>query len=645
MSARGERDRELGLFRSITRRDNLHGMGSASVGALASPRPGFAGKDEAGPASGADDYPPARTGMRGNHPGSLEVTHERTWNDRQWRDPRTLDESYDLVVVGGGISGLAAAYYYRRATGENARILILDNHDDFGGHAKRNEFRHSGRTHVALGGSVFLEYPSYSEVARDLLRDLGVNIETLLEKQDRNFIYAPLALKSGVYFDASTYGRDVTITGDVLPLARTGADGVPVLAHHVEAMPLSASARRELTRFLTERTDYLSDIPDAEKPVVLRKISYQDFLIKHVGLSEEAAQIFHRFPQPYYGLGTDAQPAYDGLMFGMPGLRGLGQWGSALEEQLGDFSIGMTGALFADGNASVARLLTRALVPEVAAGSTMQDVITAQFDYARLDRPESTVRIRLSSTAVHVDPLPGDEGSDVTYVRGGNAYRVRTRNCVLACYNTMIPSLCPGLPEEQKQALQYGQKSPVVASNVLLREGAVLERVGASSFYSPGRLHGIVYAHGRTLGRYESGWNPAEPVAVQLLGALAPGTAGLTEREQYIEGRQLLLDMSFQDFEREIRTHLGGMFGEAGFDAARDILAITVNRWPYGYAYERNSLFDPDWPEGQAPNEIGRRRFGRISIANSDAGYHPYVDGAIDQAHRAVQELVEAGLV
>ena len=594
MSTREKRDRELGLFRSITRRDVLHGMSAAFVGALASPWFGCAGKDETVPASGAGDYPPARTGMRGSHPGSFEVAHERAWNDRQWRDPRVLDESYDLVVVGGGISGLAAAYYYRGAAGKNARILILDNHDDFGGHAKRNEFRHQGKTHVVLGGSVFLEYPDYSEVTYDLLRELGVDIETLVEKQDPNFIYAPLELKSGVYFDASTYGRDVTLTGDLLPLGRTGVDGVPALAHHVDAMPLTASARRELTSFLTERTDYLSNVPDSEKPAVLRKISYQDFLIKRAGLSEEAAQIFQRFPQPYYGLGTDAQSTYDCLTFGMPGLRGLGAWGIALEEQLDNSSSGMVGALFADGNASVARLLTRNLVPGVASGSTMQDVITARFDYARLDRPESSVRIRLSSTAVHVDTLPDDEGSDVTYVRGDEACRVRARNCVLACYNTMIPSLCPTLPEEQKQALLYGQKIPLVASNVLLREGAVLERVGASSFYSPGRLHGIVYAQGRALGRYESGWNPEEPVAVQLLGALAPGTPGLTGREQFIEGRHLLLNMSFQDFEREIRTHLAGMFGEAGFDPARDILAITVNRWPHGYAYEHNRLFDPE---------------------------------------------------
>jgi spermidine dehydrogenase len=411
-------------------------------------------------------------------------------------------------------------------------------------------------------------------------------------------------------------------------------------------MPLSASARRELLRFLTERTDYLPEIPDAEKLAALDRISYQDFLTQRAGLSAEAAQFFQRFPQSMWGVGTDATSTRSGVMFGMPGLRGLGGFGAEMERAFADLSDGMMpGAIFADGNASIARLLTRELVPSLAPGRGMENIVPARFDYAQLDRADAAVRIRLSSIAVHVDPLANDAGVEVTYLRGGKDYRVRARNCVLAGYHSMIPSLCPTLPETQKQALRYGEKTPLMSSNVLLRSGRFLQRSGVGAFYAPGRMHAQGWALGRCMGRYQSGWNPDDAMVLQLFGSTIDGPLGASMREQYRAGRRRMLAMSFEDFEREIRIHLGGMLGGAGFDPARDILAITVNRWPHGYAYEHNSLFDPDWPEGQAPNEIGRRRFGRIAIANSDAAWSAYVDGAIDQAHRAVGELVKAGLV
>jgi spermidine dehydrogenase len=212
----------------------------------------------------------------------------------------------------------------------------------------------------------------------------------------------------------------------------------------------------------------------------------------------------------------------------------------------------------------------------------------------------------------------------------------------------VIPYLCPTLPKPQKEALRYGERAPMVSSTVLLREGRIFERTGAGAFYSPGRLHGLAFALGRCVGRYQEGWDPAQPVVLYMMGSTVPMAApirGATEREQFREGRRRLYAMSFTDFEREIREHLAGMLGATGFEPARDILAITVNRWPHGYAYSPNPLFDPEWPEGQAPNEIARRRFGRIAIANTDAAYFADVGAGADEAHRAVRELGEAGLI
>jgi len=329
----------------------------------------------------------------------------------------------------------------------------------------------------------------------------------------------------------------------------------------------------------------------------------------------------------------------------MPGFRGLGGFGRAAEADLAGYPLEeIPGAYFPDGNASIPRLLVRTLIPTVAPGGSMEDVVAARFDYARLDEPDSSVRIRLNSTAVRVE-AQGERGVAVTYVRGGRAQRVRARNCVLACNNAMIPYLCPQLPEQQREALRFGVRCPLISTNVLLRDGRALERLGAAGFYCAGRMHSMVFAFGRSLGRYRYAWNPAEPVVLHMIATLAQPGTGVPPRDQYRRGQRRLYEMPFADLEREIRQHLAGMLGGAGFEPARDILAITVNRWPHGYAYGPMHLFDPDYAEGQAPHEIGRRRFGRIAIANSDAGGRALVDGAIDQAHRAVGELAKAQLI
>jgi len=640
---RTNRDRELGLFRPITRRDLLHGAGLAVVGSMTAPLAALSKEEEFEPERAADYYPPARTGLRGDHPGSYEVAHRRAWRGKKWQNPTDIDESYDLIVVGGGISGLAAAHFYRAAH-KDARILILDNHEDFGGCAIRNEFQHAGERYLANGGSVYLEYGDYSDITLGLLGEVGIDIERLIENQGPDSsLTRPFGMESGVYFDSEHFGRDQLMTGPLVPFTGTGPDGEYHWVKRVGDLPISAAAQGQLKRFLTQRTDYLADVPDAQKMEALSKISYHDFLVKHAGLPEEAARIYQRYTAPLFSAGTDAVPALDGLYLGMPGLRGLGDFGRAMEAELqkaADNATGPGGAYFPDGNSTLPRLQVLKLIPGVSSAKNQEEVATARFDYARLDAAGSPVRLRLNSTAVHVDS--GDGGVAVTYVRGGRAYRARARDCVLACYNEMIPYLCPQLPEAQKEALDYGTKAPLVSTNVLLQNGKALEKVGAAGFYAPGRFHSAIFGYGLSLGDHHQDWNPNKPMVLHMIAGPGSEIASGSARERYREGRELLEGMSFTDYEREIREHLAGMLGGGGFDPARDIQAITVNRWPHGYTYERNSLYDPEWPEGQAPWEIGRQRFGRIAIASADAGGSALINVAIDQAHRAVTELVQS---
>ena len=635
-------DRELGMFRNISRRDFIHGAGIAALGlGLGCGKSGEPRLPDLTTGDGPH-YPPTLTGLRGSHEGSYEVAHQLAREGRQFEPGEALDEEYDLVVVGGGISGLAAAWFYRRRFGNAARILILDNHDDFGGHAKRNEFHQGGPMRLTWGGVFNLEYPYFSEQVLALLDELGVDLDRLRERDDFNY-GDDGELGQATWFDAETYGRDALLPG----FAPRHGHFDRALAT-IDALPLSEESRESLRRFYTARTDVLAGRSPEERKAYLKQISYTDFVRRHGGLTEEAAEIFVNATHGYAGVGADSLSAAECEGAGLPMLHLLGH------EPEVTGSIGGDVAHFPDGNASIARLLVRGLIPSVVAGpgtdapeaalAGMDSIVTAELDYSRLDRPDSPVRLRLGSTVVRVAPedggREGDGGVAVSFVRGGRTFRVRGRHCVLACYHSIIPHLCPSLPEEQKTALAYQVKRPLLVTNVLLRSSEAADRLGISGAYCPGRLHGATWlVKGVELGEYRHGWDDPAAAVMQFWGSIAPVAKGLDVRSQHRSSRMRLLTMTFEEFEREVRTVLDGMLGPAGFRAADDVLAITVNRWPHGYSYEYLDLWDPEWAPGQAPHEIARRPFGPIVFANSDAGATAYTHVAIDEAWRAVHEL------
>jgi spermidine dehydrogenase len=342
-----------------------------------------------------------------------------------------------------------------------------------------------------------------------------------------------------------------------------------------------------------------------------------------------------------YGVGIESVSIMEALGFGAPGLYALGLPDSVTQPEETQDPNQYRYPMFPDGNASVARLLVRKLIPEVAPGNSMQDVVTARFDYSQLDRDSSPVRVRLNSTVVNVANRD-DDAVDVSYVSNGRALKVRGKHCILAGYNGMVPHLCPELPKAQKENLAYGVKVPFIWANVLLKTGDAVRQGGASVYQAPGSFFELVaYAPPVTLGNYEASAGPDEPMLMFMGHMPAPkGDGSQTARDLYRLGRHRLLTTSFSDYEQAIRQQLTGMFGGYGFDADRDIQAITVNRWSHGYAYEYMELYDPQWEEGQAPHELGRKPIGRISIANSDSEAYAYVQAAIDAAVRAVGEVV-----
>jgi spermidine dehydrogenase len=377
-------------------------------------------------------------------------------------------------------------------------------------------------------------------------------------------------------------------------------------------------------------------------------MSYRDFLRDVVKVDPMTLVFYQVLTHGLWGAGIDAVSALDCWGVEFPGFKGLKLEPGSIPRMgftpAGGADTGGSKTFhFPDGNASIARLLVRNLLPDAVPGSTAEDVVTARVAYDRLDRAVSPVRLRLSSTVVRAVNVgaSGSGGVEVTYIRAGKAYTVRARNCVLACYNVMIPYLCPELPAAQKAALHSLVKTPLVYTSVALRNWESFQKLGVSEVYAPGGYHSSFNLNWNVnIGKYRSSAAPSEPILVHM--TRTPCHPGLTELEQHKVGRAELLATPFSTFERNIRDQLGRTLGGGGFDPARDIEAITVNRWPHGYAPEYNPLFDPDMPASERPNVQGRAQFGRIAIANSDSGGGAYTDVAIEQADRAVNELLKS---
>lgn len=643
-----KQDKQLGMDRPIARRDFLNGAAIA-VGATVAQGflPCLEWAAEAGtqfPQDKPGYYPPTLTGMRGSHAGSFEVAHAER-DGTFWKHagtPVETGDTWDLIVVGGGMSGLAAAYFERKQN-PLARVLILDNHDDFGGHAKRNEFHINGRMLLANGGTVSIESPfPYSMEARSLLTELGIEPAKFEEKYNDSKVYK--GLKSAYFFDKETFGTDRLVVGGPSPYGRQGGVSWP---EFLAKTPLSEAVQKDILRVQEAKVDYLPGFSSDEKKDKLSRMSYKDFLLKLVKVDPGVIPFYQTRTHGLFGVGIDGVAALDcwGLRF--PGFQGM-NLAPGPYRRMGFTAMGAATPEkepyhfhFPDGNASIARSLVRALIPDAATGHTAEDIVTAKFDYSKLDQNSSPVRLRLSSTVVrarHVgDPASAKE-VEISYARDNQVYTVRAKGAVLACWNMMIPYLCPELPDAQKEALRYGSKVPLVYSVVAVKNWKPFEKLGIQRVSCPGMYHtGVGLDQAVSIGDYQCSQTPEEPILLRM--TRTPCMPGLSERDQHKVGRGELLTTSFETFERKIRDQLSRVLSSGGFDPARDIAAITVNRWPHGYAYEYNPLWDPDWPEGQRPCDLARKRFGRISIANSDAAAAAYTDQAIDQAYRAVREL------
>ena len=605
----------------IKRRDFINGSAMAIAGSLSGAFPRFSQGSE------PSNYPPALTGLRGSHPGSNAVAHQHAWGGGLKADQvRLTGEHYDLVVVGAGLSGLAAAVFYRQQHGADKKILILDNHDDFGGHARRNEHVIDGKTLITYGGSQTLVEPRVADpIIRQLFTDIGVDLYRFDTAFDRGF-YARHGLGATTYFNARHFGRDAVVPHPFCNYYNY-IEGLPGAAvsdeQAVAAAPLSAEGKAQLLRILKGGV-HLLDVPAEELEDFLYSHNYFDYLQNTLGISDpDVLRMARHSGIDWSNAGTELLTIGEAQECGALGFAPV----AVYDEEHPYIHH------FPDGNAGVARTLVQYLIPEVAEGSNAESLVTARFDYHQLDRSGQATQLRLESTVVDVHHR-GSAGSAedvvVRYVKEGETFEVSANHVVMACYNMMIPHIVTDLPSHQADALRQQMKSPLIYTTVGLRNWRAFKEQGIGLAMCPGNMHQTLFMDFPvSLGGYQYTQTPDDPCVIQMISCPYSEEVGKLRAEQYKEARYRMLGRQFADYELEIREHLGGMLSSKHFNFDRDVASLTVNRWAHGY-----TVAGPD--DSVA---IGRQPHGRITIANSDSAPAADAIEAMHMGYRAVTEI------
>jgi len=663
-----DKDRELGMGSEITRRDFLDGVALTVGGAAVGSALGIGVNESASAAPAAADtasigatYPPMRQGFRGFEPAAIDAGHAIR-DGKVAAGAVDLDETYDLVVVGSGMAGLSAAYFYRRQI-PHSKVLIIEGCDDFGGHARRNEFSVDGHQLLMNAGTFAIWYPNtFTAEGKQLLKDIGVDNERWYRAADAQpNPLRDLNLRPAMFFSKETYGVDRLVTDYPSGHAPTGpaaADGHQSWEEFLAKTPFSKGAKAGLLKLYTGKQDYMPGLSTEQKIQRLRKMSYTDYLLKVANIHPDAVALIQNQGgggSNNQAAGPDSFSAWYAYRRAAPGFEGLGlPPGLAVPGYTQAPGISNLTrdpgrhVIFPDGNASVARLLVRWLIPGTLPGTTMEDSIAARVNYAQLDRPENAVRLRLSSTVTRVKHL-GDPASakevEVSYLRDGKIYRIRSSAVVMACFNAIVPYLCPELPEAQKEGLHWAVRKPLVTTAVAVRNWRAFQKLGVSNISCPNMFFTSIGLNQKvSLGNFRNPTHPDEPIIITmgLSNAILEQPGLPTPHDQWRAARAKLQSISFETFERNIRTQLARVLGPGGFDPARDIAGIMINRWGHAYAGGSNELYDPDWTNrSDAPWVMGRKRFGRITISNSDAAAISLTQAAFQQSNRAVNELID----
>lgn len=570
------------------------------------------------------NYPPALLGLRGNHDGTQNFAHAIALHNQRYSLTGKNEETYDLIVVGAGISGLAAAYRYLKSQPQ-ARILILDNHDDFGGHAKRNEFTVNGKTLITYGGSESLDNPknSFSPNAHQFLRDLGVDYTKFHQYFQQDLYSKQWGLNDGIYFNQAVFGKSVIVPH--LPNAQNANE---VIAQ----FPMNDSDKQALINLYAHPKDYWQGKSAKQREHLAHTTSYRDFLKNTVKLGDMPMKYLNNISSDYWGHAINAVSVMEAFEHGYPGLSKLKLQSEKDPHEPYIYH-------FPDGNASIARLLVRKMIPSVAAGNTMEDIVTAKFDYSQLDQPQHNVRIRLNSTALHIANNP--EGTAVVYLTAGDSklHQVQAKKTIFAGHSTLAAHIIADMPDTQKVAMASCVKVPMIYAKVAMKNAHAWKKMGVQELYMPSAPYCLAQLDDPVnIGGYQHAKQPDEPVVLHIV-RIATSTEGKDAREMYRNGRRILITQDYATLEKELFDQMREVYATVGESFDEAFAGVMLNRWAHGYAYEQVGLFDTD-ETTESTTEKMRRPVGNIYMANTDVAWMPYLQNAVDEGYRAAQEAL-----
>ena len=394
-------------------------------------------------------------------------------------------------------------------------------------------------------------------------------------------LYHSFGLKPRVFFDKETFGADKLLFNAAHSVSDESGlkdpDAEADLQIFLKEAPLSDKAKEDLQRLRAGSEDYYPGLSSDEKKAKLARISYAKYLTDVVGVSDEIVKLLQATPHPLFGVGIDAVSGQDAWGLGAAGFAGLkldaGPGKGMNRDCIPNAEAEKYFFHFPDGNASIARMLVRKLIPGAIPGNSATDVVLAKADYSKLDEAASPVRLRLNSTVVkvrHMGDVQSAKEVEISYFAEGKLKTVRAANCILACWHVVIPYIAAEIPDKQKEALASAQKVPLLYTNVLIRNWSAFQKLGTRSIYAPGMYHTSVNLDlPVSIGGYECTKKPDEPIVVHMMKAACK--PGHPAREQHRIGRMQLYTTTFETYERSIREQLGRMLGPGGFDPARDI--------------------------------------------------------------------------
>jgi len=621
-------DKELGLDKSITRRDFVYGSSLMLAGTLV-------GGNESLQASvnnlsdysfdvSANWYGPGGIGdyakSHGNTPELIKTAHQIRSGKFSNQEKMAIDtnEEFDLVVVGGGFSGLSAAYHFNRLN-PSGRVLVLDNHPIFGGEAKRNDFIVNGMHISGPQGSNDFGLPSLDGGPDDYFTALNMPREFNYTEPTGSAVDMRIPIDNYDYLTWQERSYDVGhfFDGAATPWVKD------VWGSGLQSTPWSKEVQAAFQRVRSiegsKQTDQWLDT-----------VTLKSYYEKNLGLPPEVIAFYDPIMASIIGLGCDGISAYWGKYFDMPGFKRPDLYDAGYLQS------------FPGGNAGIARHFVKKLNPEAIEGKSFEEILFGKINFAKLDHADKTVRMRLNSTVVaveHISEISNKEHVQITYANGEVLSRLKAKTVVMASGGWVNRHVLKDMPDSYHSAYAKFGHSPVLVANVALTNWRFLERLGVTAALWNGgfgftcniRRPMIVDGQSQPL-------DPDKPIVMTFYAPIFK--PGLSRKNQGIIGRAELLGTSFADYERQIREQMTAMFSAGGFDPVRDIAGIILNRWGHAYVNPDLGFMFGNNNELSAPDVI-RQPYGRIAIGHSELRGHQYWNGAAGEGRRAVEALID----